>query len=264
MAMNLKTAMIPANTLPLTGIGLHRGGTQVRLAEIRTDGWMAAHGPDAVPVLIFGLLPRSGYTARLYDAAHAHGWKPPTESTIAAWSFYPTKSLGALGDAGAVTTNDAALAEEMRELCGRDDQFHDRRQITSRIDEIQAAVLRVKLRYLDNWLAERQEIGAHYEKRLGALGITLSGHSLYHLYVIRVAGRDRLANFLYHHGINTKVHWSTPLHQTPGPWLAEGEYPQAENWCSSILSIPCFPGLRPDEIDRVCDAVEDWYEHEGK
>ena len=261
-ALNLKTAVIPANTLPLTGIGLHRGGTQVRVAEIRPDGWMAAPGPDAVPVLIFGLLPQPGECpARLYDAAHAHGWKPPAGSA-AAWSFYPTKTLGALGDAGVVTTNDPDLAKEMRGLCGRDDQFHDRRQITSRIDEIQAAVLRVKLRHLDTWLAERQEIGTRYEKRLGALGITLRGHSLHHLYVVRVAGRDRLASFLYHRGISTKVHWSTPLNRVPGPWLVEGKYPQAENWCASILSLPCFPGLRPDEIDRVCDAVEDWYERE--
>jgi dTDP-4-amino-4,6-dideoxygalactose transaminase len=262
--MNLKTATIPANTIPLTGIGLHRGGTKVRLAEIRPDGWMAASGSDAVPVLIFGRIPRSDEDpAPLYDAAHAHGWKPPANSN-AAWSFYPTKTLGALGDAGAVTTNDASLAKEMRELCGRDDQFHDRRQITSRIDEIQAAVLRVKLRHLDQWLAERREIGTRYEKRLSALGITLRGHSLHHLYVVRVVGRDRLANFLDHYGISTKVHWSIPLHQVPGPWFGEGDYPQTEDWCASILSLPCFPGLRLDEIDLVCDAIEDWYEHQRK
>jgi len=225
---------------------------------------MAAPGPDAVPVLIFGQLPRPDECpAQLYDAAHAHGWKPPTGS-VAAWSCYPTKTLGALGDAGAITTNDAALAEEMRELCGRDDQFHDRRQLTSRIDEIQAAVLRVKLKHLDNWLSERREIGAHYEKRLGALGITLGGPSLHHLYVIRVVGRDRLADFLDHRGIGAKVHWSIPLHRVCGPWASKGEYPQAEDWCASVLSLPCFPGLRPDEIDRVCDAVEDWCEYEKK
>jgi dTDP-4-amino-4,6-dideoxygalactose transaminase/predicted O-methyltransferase YrrM len=260
-AMNLKTATIPANTLPLTGIGLHRGDTQVRVAEIRQDGWMAAPGSDAVPVLIFGRIPRPDEgSAQLYDAAHAHGWKPPTGS-VAAWSFYPTKTLGALGDAGAVTTDNATLAEEMRKLCGRDDQFHDRRQITSRIDEIQAAVLRVKLRYLDKWLAERREIGAHYDKRLGALGITLRSHSLHHLYVIRIAGRDQLAHFLKHHGINTKVHWSISLHRVSGPWVSEGDYPHADEWCASVLSLPCFPGLRLDEIDRVCNAIEDWYEH---
>jgi dTDP-3-amino-3,4,6-trideoxy-alpha-D-glucose transaminase len=261
-AMNLKTATIPANTLSLTGIGLYRGGAKVSVAEIGTDGWMTDLGPDAVPVLMFGQLPLENESpAQLYDAAHAHGWKPPADST-AAWSFYPTKTLGGLGDAGAVTTNDALLAAEMRKLCGRDDQFHNRRQITSRIDEIQAAVLRVKLRHLDKWLAERQEIGLHYERRLGALGITLHRPSLNHLYVVRLTGRERLANFLAQHGIGTKVHWSTPLHRIPGPWLAEEEYTQSEKWCASVLSLPCFPGLHLDEIDRVCDAVENWYEDE--
>lgn len=261
-ALNLKTATIPATTLPLTGIGLHRGGTRVRVAEVRPDGWLDSPVADAVPVLIFGRIPEPAERpARLYDAAHAHGWKPPAGST-AAWSFYPTKTLGALGDAGAVTTNDAALAEEIRGLCGRDDQFHDRRQITSRIDEIQAAILRVKLKYLDGWLAERREINDHYEKRLGAMGITLTGPSLHHLYVVRVNGRDRLAQFLQQRGIDVKVHWPRPLHHLPGPWQREGAYPNAEYWCASVLSLPCFPGLQPVEIDRVCDDVENWYNRE--
>lgn len=260
-ALDIKTATIPANTLPLTGIGLHRGGAKVRVAEIRPDGWMAVPVPDAVPVLIFGQLPDPDEcSARLYDAAHAHGWKPPADSA-AAWSFYPTKTLGALGDAGAVTTNDASLAKEMRRLCGCDDQFYDRRQITSRIDEIQAAVLRVKLKHLDNWLAERREIGLLYEKRLDNLGITLRNPSLYHLYVVLVPGRDDLANFLDQRGICTKVHWSSPLNRLSGPWFGEGEYPQAEKWCASVLSLPCFPGLRPDEINYICDAVEEWSEY---
>lgn len=262
-AMNMKTATIPANTLPLTGIGLNRGGTQVLVAEIRPDGWMSIPEPDAVPVLIFGQIPKTDdKPAALYDAAHAHGWKVPVGS-VAAWSFYPTKSLGALGDAGAVTTNDVTLAKELRKLCGRDDQFYDQRQITSRIDEIQAAILRVKLRHLDRWLAERQEIGAHYNKRLRSLGITLNNHSLYHLYVVLVENRDRLANFFEHHGINTKIHWPIPLNRIPGPWFSKGFYPQSEKWCNSVLSLPCFPGLHSYEVDLVCDIIEEWYEKES-
>ena len=192
-ALDLKSAVIPANTLPLTGIGLHLGGAQVRVAEIDRNGWMTEQGPEAIPVLLFGRLPDAQSDhALLYDAAHAHGWTPPP-GAVAAWSFYPTKTLGALGDAGAVTTNDAALAAAMRDLCGRDDLLHHRRQITSRIDEIQAAVLRVKLRHLKTWLAERNAIGVHYERRLGGLGVTLQGPSLHHLYVIRISDRDGLA-----------------------------------------------------------------------
>jgi len=264
VALNLKTAVIPANTLPLTGIGLHRGGASVRIGEIGPDGWLANSGPDDVPVLVFGRIPPQGaLPARLYDAAHAHGWKQP-HGSAAAWSFYPTKTLGALGDAGAITTNDAALAEEIRHLCGRDDQLRDRRQITSRIDEVQAAVLRVKLRHLDLWLAQRKEIAGHYDARLSAHGITLPGETMSHLYVIRATARDDLAAWMKARGIGTKLHWGTPLNQVPGPWIAEGTCPMAENWGSSVLSLPCFPGLRTDEVDRICDAVDEWFDRKAQ
>jgi dTDP-4-amino-4,6-dideoxygalactose transaminase len=208
---------------------------------------------------MFGQLPApDAPRARLYDAAHAHGWKPPA-GAVAAWSFYPTKTLGCLGDAGAVTTDDASLAEEMRRLCGRDDQLHDRRQITSRIDEIQAAVLRVKLRHLDDWLEQRSEIGAIYDAFLGPLGITLGQPSLNHLYVVRVRGRQRLMAHLSGLGIQTKLHWETPLHRMSGPWTAVGDFPIAEDWCGSILSLPCFPGLRREEVERVCHEILDWH-----
>lgn len=259
MAMDLKTATIPANTLPLTGTGLHRGGIEVQIADINSEGWIATPLENNVPVLIFGRLPEPGSpVARLYDAAHAHGWQP-FHDTNAAWSFYPTKSLGAMGDAGAVTTNDELLAMSMRELCGRDDSLHDRRQITSRIDEIQAAILRVKLRHLDNWLEMRQEIAQQYNQRLQDLVITISGKSLHHLYVIKVKNRDGLMTFLNSRGIGCKVHWSSPLNKVSGPWTASGSFTEAVKWCDSILSLPCFPGLTSTEITDVCDAIEEFY-----
>src|SRR6185369_2621008 len=105
-ALELRTAVIQANTLPLTAIGLRRGGTDVRVVDVGSDGRLASDEKDAVPVLLYGRLPAPHESrAVLFDAAHAHGWKPP-EHTVAAWSFYPTKSLGALGDGGAVTTAD--------------------------------------------------------------------------------------------------------------------------------------------------------------
>ena len=259
LAMGLKTATIPANTLPLTGTGLHRGGAEVQISEINSEGWIVSPVEDNVPVLIFGRLPEPGSpVARLYDAAHAHGWKP-FQGTNAAWSFYPTKSLGAMGDAGAVTTDDESLAMTMRELCGRDDRLHDRRQITSRIDEIQAAILRVKLRHLPDWLGMRQEIAQQYNLRLRDLGITLSGKSLHHLYVIKVKNRNGLMTFLNNRGIGCKVHWRSPLNKVPGPWMVSGTFQEAENWCDSILSLPCFPGLTSTEINFVCDAIEEFY-----
>ena len=258
MALGLKTATLQANTLPLTAIGLRRGGAAVHLGEVGRDGRIAHPTSDTVPVLLYGRPPAGKESsAHLFDAAHAHGWKPP-RGAVAAWSFYPTKTLGALGDSGAVTTNDEHLALEMRKLCGRDDALHDRRQITSRMDEVQAAVLRVKLRYLDDWLAERQEIGRHYEARLRLPAITLVGPSLYHLFVIRVARRDELFRFLAERGIGSKVHWPRALHRLDGDWSFEGDYDMADAWCDSVLTLPCFPGLRSSEIDFICDIILAW------
>jgi dTDP-4-amino-4,6-dideoxygalactose transaminase len=255
-ALGMATATVQANTIALTGTGLHRGGALVVVRDVDEHGVLTEVPDDAVPVLLFGQEPSpSMRKAQLFDAAHAHGWKPPAHAS-AAWSFYPTKSLGALGDAGAVTTNDEGLAEEMRRLAGRDDRLRDSRQITSRTDEIQAAVLRVKLRHLDNWLQERALIAGIYNERLDDLGITFEAASFNHLYVVRVAGRDDMSTYLDNHGVETKIHWRYPLHTVDGPWLTKGSYPGAEAWCDSILSLPCFPGLRVDEIDRVCDLVE--------
>lgn len=268
-ALNLHAATVPANTLALTALGLHRAGTAVTLCDVDVDGWPApptpptaskaptASTPSAplVPVLLYGRLPRpADPAAALYDAAHAHGWRPPA-GTVAAWSFYPTKTLGALGDGGAVTTDDAALAQTMRDLCGRDDQLRDRRQLTSRMDEMQAAVLRVKLRHLPEWIAMRQQIGARYDRAFAPLGIALRGPSLHHLYCIRVPDRDGLRAKLSARGIGSKVHWEIPLHRQDGPWKVGGPCPGADAWCASVLSLPCYPGLREDEIDRVAAAV---------
>jgi dTDP-4-amino-4,6-dideoxygalactose transaminase len=259
LALEMKKAGIPSNTLPLTGIGLERGGAEVIIKEIDEDGWIKEPSEDDVPVLIFGRLPNAEVSsARLFDAAHAHGWQPPS-GAVAAWSFYPTKSLGAMGDAGAVTTNDEVLANTLRELCGRDDILHNRRQITSRIDEIQAAVLRVKLRYMSQWLEMRNQIAQTYTERLHQLGIILTGNSLNHLFVVKVKQRDALIEFLDSRNIGTKVHWSSPLHNLEGPWLSKGDYGIAEKWCDSVLSLPCYPGLESFEVHYVCDAIEDFY-----
>ncbi len=257
-AGELSEVVIPANTLPLTGVGLSRAGTKVEIGEVDSEGWLNTHSKMQVPVLLYGRVPESLPAGTcLVDAAHGHGWKPPRE-ILAAWSFYPTKSLGALGDAGAVTTNDADIAERMRDICGRDDVMRDSRQITSRIDEIQAAVLRVKLQKLDEWLEQRQEIAKAYDKRLAPYAITMSGHSFNHIYAIRIANRDALKVNLLEQGIETKVHWASSLDQVQGPWESKSDVPNARTWCSTTLSLPMFPGLTPEEISKVCDGIERW------
>lgn len=259
LALNLSTATIQANTLPLTGIGLHKAGVKVKLSDIDKDGYLPkSTASDAVPVLLFGRLPRNNEKpANLYDAAHAHGWKP---LGTAAFSFYPTKTLGGLGDGGAITTNDKNLANEMRLLSGRDDALHDKRQLTSRMDEIQAAILRVKLKHLDQWLNDREQIAAHYEARLGHRGLTIPGKSLQHLFVIKTLDRQGLANTLLEAEVETKVHWQDSLDSIPGPWVIEGTFPEAAKWSKTVLSLPCYPGLKDIEISYICDTIEYWCE----
>src|SRR5262245_1112937 len=243
LAMDISEASVQSNTLALTAIGLHRGGVDVKIADIDEDGRVRPDAENAVPVLLFGRkLSTSEARHRLFDAAHAHGWRPPSYAT-ACWSFYPTKTLGALGDSGAITTNDPIAARQMREFAGRDDRLHDGRQITSRMDEIQAAVLRVKLRYLPSWIEDRREIAAHYCTLLPpwAQPVANSVNDLHHLFVVRVEQRDRLGAFLLKHGVETKIHFPEPLHLQHGPWTNPSQpLPMAEQWCRSILTLPCF------------------------
>ena len=260
-ALEIKSAQVQANTLPLSAIGLSLGGADVHISEIDSEGRILAGVKESVPVLLFGRIPNADTEdSKLYDAAHAHGWSPPLQST-AAWSFYPTKSLGALGDAGAITTNDENLAQAMIEICGRDDQMRHSRQITSRIDEIQAAILRVKLRSLPDWLQQRQAIATAYDARLKGLGITLSGKSFNHIYAIRTSQRGSLQQHLLNSGIETKIHWEKSLNQLEGPWTSSGEYPIADAWSEEILSLPIYPGLTLKKVNFICDSIEEFYEH---
>jgi dTDP-4-amino-4,6-dideoxygalactose transaminase len=263
-AHELESASVQANTLSLTAIGLHRGGAKVDVREIDEHGHLDGAFDDAVPVLLFGRLPSEAERATsLVDAAHAHGWIPEPHMT-ATWSFYPTKTLGGLGDGGAVTTNDAAAAQAMREIRGVDDQFHHGRQITSRMDELQAAVLRVKLRHLPGWIEARGQVAARYDERLGVFGICDPHASLHHLYVIRTHRRDELARALAEQGIETKVHWAQSLADAPGPWGAPDEsYARSRAWSQEVLSLPCHPFLGDGEIERVCDAIEMFLDSAG-
>lgn len=195
--------------------------------------------------------------ATLFDAAHAHGWRPPAHA-IACWSFYPTKTLGGLGDGGAVTTNDAELAAQMRALSGRDDSFYDDRQITSRMDEVQAAVLRVKLRCLDEWVAARREIAELYWRYLpeDVETVSKSQTDLHHLFAIRSGQRDELADHLRENGVGTKIHFPVPLHRHNASWRdALSNYPKADEWCHTVLSLPCYPGLSDAEVRHICEMV---------
>lgn len=263
LGLELKQATLQANTLPLSAIGLHRAGVAIKLSDVNPDGRTLSAGPDTVPVLLYGRLPQANEVGhQLYDAAHAHGWKPHAGAT-ACWSFYPTKTLGALGDAGAITTNDQGLADLLRDLAGRDDVFRNGRQMTSRVDELQAAILSIKLKHLDSWILERQRIAQHYAGHLppGVRFVSDPESDLQHLAVIRLPDRDELGSWLDDRGIDTKIHFPLPLHKQAAPWgNSRLAFPATEAWCSSILTLPCFPGMTQNELSTITDRISEFFD----
>jgi dTDP-4-amino-4,6-dideoxygalactose transaminase len=189
----------------------------------------------------------------------------------AAFSFYPTKNLGAYGDAGLVTTTDPDLAAHLRLVRnhGETQKYrHARLGWTGRLDEIQAAILRVKLRHLPEWTRARQAVAARYDAELAGLPLVLPAERpgathVYHQYTVRTHRRDDLARHLAAAGIGTACHYPLPIPAQPLfsdlGYDATG-FPAA--WAASreVLSLPCFPELRPDEIAAVIDAVRAFFE----
>ncbi len=208
----------------------------------------------------------------LEDAAQAHGarWREcPTGALgdAACFSFYPGKNLGAFGDAGAVVTDDAALAGRVRSLSnhGRPVGSHHRHEYvgtTSRLDAIQALVLRAKLPRLAHWTRARQQVAARYclalaeipELRLVAQH-PLAEHA-YHLFVIRVADRDRVRAELSRQGVETGIHYALPCHLQPAfAQYTDGPLPNAEAAAAEVLSLPMYPHITPTQVDRVIKAT---------
>lgn len=209
--------------------------------------------------------------ALVFDAAQAHGATFDGQplggrGDASAWSFYPTKNLGALGDGGAVTTNDPILVQAVRQLrdYGRESR-HDfaRRGRNTRLDELQAAFLNVKLEYLDRWIGRRRAIAARYCEELASTelivpSMDLHGSSAWHLFVVRSRRRDELRSALARSGIQTDMHYPIPPHQQPA--FADhasrfGSLPIAELLSQEVLSLPMHPMLDDDAISLVIDAV---------
>lgn len=195
-----------------------------------------------------------------------HGCKCGALGDAAAFSFYPTKNLGALGDGGAVLTRSDAVAAELRMLRNYGEErryYHSTPGINSRLDELQAAILRVKLKRLDEWIEARRERAAHYRRRLEGLPVVppveapSTRHS-YHLYVIRTAHRAALQEHLAACGVATLIHYPVPVHRQPAyaqlPW-PQGGFPNAERACDEVLSLPMYPELPLDAIARVAAAI---------
>lgn len=209
--------------------------------------------------------------ALVEDAAQAHGATWAGQHTgglaqLACFSFYPGKNLGAYGDAGAVTTNDAALAERVRLLRNhgrRSKYLHEVVGTNERIDAIQAAILRAKLPYLAGWTAQRQALAARYNALLADCEVILPqvhphATAAWHLYVIRMPQRDRLLHYLKEHGVEGGIHYPVPLHLQPayaGLGYQSGDLPVTEAVAESCLSLPLYPEMSEAQQDRVVELV---------
>ncbi|MGB3382978.1 MAG: DegT/DnrJ/EryC1/StrS family aminotransferase [Rhodanobacter sp.] len=202
------------------------------------------------------------------DAAQAHGamrdgHKAGAFGDAAAFSFFPAKNLGALGDGGAVVTDDDALAQRIAALrnYGSDVKYHHLFQgVNSRLDDMQAALLRVKLKYLDADVAWRRRVARRYRDGIRHPQIRLPDvareeQHAWHLFVVRCARRDALQRHLHACGIQTQVHYPVPAHRQPAyPALRESRLPLTERLCEEVLSLPIGPTLRDGDVERVIDA----------
>jgi dTDP-3-amino-3,4,6-trideoxy-alpha-D-glucose transaminase len=245
----------------------------------RTRAIMPVHlyGQAADMSRLSAIASRHG-VALLEDACQAHlataeGRPIGTVGIAGTFSFYPTKNLGALGDGGAIITNDAALAERLRRLRngGQSNRYlHQEFGVNSRLDEMQAAILRARLPFLHEWTARRRALARRYRDALGhgpvrPLPERDPGH-VYHLFVVRSPARDALMRHLEHRGVGTIVHYPIPMPAQPafaGVLETAGgrrqhDTPVADRLCAEVCSLPLHPGLTDADVDFVASEVNAW------
>jgi dTDP-4-amino-4,6-dideoxygalactose transaminase len=283
--------IIPANTYIASAIAVSAIGAEPVLVESdenylidasllasaltpRTKAVMPVHLYGQVapmePILTFAR--RHGLRV-IEDACQAHGATLDGKAAgsigdVGCFSFYPGKNLGAYGDAGAIVTRDAELADKLvllRDFGQRKKYEHLVKAGNCRLDSIQAAVLDVKLRHLDGWNDARRRNARRYDAKLAEIGIapaprlTDEGH-VYHLYVIEVENRARVQSVLAERGIATGIHYPVPIHLQPAYAdlrLGRGTFPRTERAAERILSLPMFPELTEEQIDLVVGAIDD-------
>lgn len=207
------------------------------------------------------------------DAAQAHGTRYKgrrlPQGDVGCFSFYPTKNLGAYGDGGMVVTDDTQIAERVRLLrqYGWERRYISSiRGLNSRLDELQAAILRVKLKHLDKWNEARRRWASLYNELLTDSEVVRPqespyGEHVYYLYVVRSQHRDELQRFLDQRGISTLIHYPLPIHLMEaysglgyGPW----SFPQAEEHCRQVLSLPLYPEITEQEVKTVAESIKEF------
>ncbi len=208
------------------------------------------------------------------DAAQAHGAiyngkKTGSLGDAAGFSFYPGKNLGALGDGGAILTNDSTLADKVRAIRNYGSKIkycNEYKGVNSRLDEMQAGFLSIKLKYLDNWNADRQKTAKLYLEKINNNKIILPymnsvKESIWHVFTIRTEYRDELINYLKSNGIETLIHYPIPIHlQNAYKDLGYtvGDFPVAETISKTILSLPIWYGMNDEEINYVISILNHW------
>ncbi|HEY3171051.1 MAG TPA: DegT/DnrJ/EryC1/StrS family aminotransferase [Thermoanaerobaculia bacterium] len=289
--------LLPANACVPVAAGVRLAGAKPRLADVDRDT-LTLGRPEAeraaAPRVRFllavhlyggladveGLRALARETGRIFveDCAQSlgasiNGAKAGSFGTVAAFSFYPTKNLGAYGDAGGVATDDRQLAgriERLRQYGWSRRDFSEVEGRNSRMDELQAAVLRAKLPLLESDNARRREIAKRYDDAFAGLPLTLLGRRAGsipapHLYTVRTTGRDALGRYLSSRGVETAIHYPVPLHLQPAyAFLGHrrGDFPVSEEACETVLSLPMYPTLSDAQVDAVVSGVREFFENE--
>ncbi len=285
--------IVPSNTYIATWLAVSQTGAKpvpiepdpytYNLDPTRIEAAITSRTKVILPVHLYGqpvdldpiiAMARKRGLRVLEDGAQSHGARYKGQRLGAhgdavAWSFYPGKNLGALGDAGAVTTNDPIIADRIRVLRNygsRVKYFNEVKGFNSRLDPVQAAVLRVKLKVLDEWNKRRKRIADFYLKSLHDRSFFLPqvpeyADPVWHLFVIRVTQRDALQQRLRDLGIGTMIHYPVPPHRQPAyadAFMDVGSFSLAELMANEVLSLPIGPHLTVDEASEVCAGALSW------
>jgi len=282
--------IVPANTYIATWLAVSNAGASVvpvepdertfNLDPSRIEAAITSKTKAVLPVHLYGQpadmgpineIARKHGLKVIEDAAQAHGARYRDQRVgslgdAAGWSFYPTKNLAAYGDAGAVTTNDDELADRVRLLRNygsKSKYYNEEKGINSRLDELQAALLRVRLKHLDEWNARRAKIAAMYLEGLRETSLQLpavceGADPVWHLFVVRSKRRDELQKYLKTKGINTLVHYPVPPHLQLA-YEDSGHlrtYPISEAIHREVLSLPMGPHLNESDVARIAQAIQ--------
>lgn len=285
--------IVPAHTFTATAAAVTFAGATPVLVDVDPLTWnidvtrieeaITSRTKAILPVHLYGLpadmhmilgIAEKHKLAVVEDACQGHGavykgHRTGSMSNAAGFSFYPTKNLGACGDGGMVTTNDLKVAETIRALrnCGqREKNIHELEPFNHRLDNLQAAILRVKLNYLEGWLESRRKLAVLYRSLLADTKVKCQDEPpgywhVYHLFVIRTKNRDAMQSYLKEHGVGTAIHYPLPVHLQPfynKDKDRHGEFPFAEKICNEILSLPMFPELTQEQVEIVASSIKEF------